>query len=271
MKLVFSYWCVIPVHLWRKLLVVQYFGEADGLGRFAQPRQQTLDVHQATGVAGHDIFCARLGGGGALDLAHRGGNHRELRRERPAETAASNLGHFDQFQSADFRQQGARLRLNGEFAQAVAAVVERNFVRKRCPEIGDAELVYEKIRKFPSPSRHLPCQGFLLRAGEQLGIKLFYHRAAGTRTDDHCFGVRQLVQHGRGNGAGLGLIAGVERRLAAAGDGLRTNHAVPEAFEDFDHADAGARIKRVHEARDEKSNSHAFATGYFRRQRAWCH
>ena len=59
------------------------------------------DLHQAARVIGDDVIRAGLGGGGAFHLAHRGGNHRELRRERAAETAARlRLRHLDQFQPA---------------------------------------------------------------------------------------------------------------------------------------------------------------------------
>ena len=48
------------------------------------------------------------------------------------------------------------------------------------------------------------------------------------------------------------------RGLAATGDFLRAVHSVAEAFEDFYHADAGARKERVHKARDEKRDGHAW-------------
>ena len=56
-------------------------------------------------------------------------------------------------------------------------------------------------------------------------------------------------------------ITGVERRLSAAGDFLRADHRVPEPFQDFDHADADARVNRVHKARDEKRDGHVRRTG----------
>jgi len=34
---------------------------------------------------------------------------------------------------------------------------------------------------------------------------------------------------------------------------------VSEAFQNFDHADAGARIQRVHKTRDEKRDGHSMS------------
>ena len=103
----------------------------------ALPREQALDVHQAARIVRDDIFRAGLDGGRAFHIAHRGRDHRELRGERAAETAAHlGLGHLDELQIADVREQRARRLLDTEFAQAVAAVVKRDLVRKLCAEIG---------------------------------------------------------------------------------------------------------------------------------------
>ena len=66
-------------------------------------------MHQATGIIRDDVFRIRFRGGGAFHFAHRGGDHRELRRERAAETAAGfRLAHLDEFEAADFAEQRAR-------------------------------------------------------------------------------------------------------------------------------------------------------------------
>ena len=75
--------------------------------------EQSLEMHEAARVIGDDVLGARLLGGRAPHLAHGGGNHGKLRGERPAESTADFLGHFDQFQSADFGQE-----LTGRFLVA---------------------------------------------------------------------------------------------------------------------------------------------------------
>ena len=61
-----------------------------------------------------------------LTCAHGGGNHGELDREGAAETAAGfAVVQFQQLQAADVLEKLARRFFESEFAQAVAAVVER--------------------------------------------------------------------------------------------------------------------------------------------------
>ena len=55
----------------------------------------------------------------------------------------SDLGHLDELQSANIGEQGARRFLDAEFAQAVAAIVKRDLVRKFRAEIGDAKFFHE--------------------------------------------------------------------------------------------------------------------------------
>jgi hypothetical protein len=227
----------------------------------ALAREQALQVHQAARIVRDDVIRAGLGGVGAFHVAHRGGNHWELRGERAAETAARlDFRHFNQFQTADFCEQFARRFFHAEFAQAVAAVVKRDLVRKFRAEIGHTEFLHEKFGKFPGARGDLFRQFRLRRVLEQFGIKILQHRAARTRSDDDDFRVFQLPQNFRGDGARLVPIAGIERRLAAADDFFGTNNFVAEAFENFDHADARAREQRVHETGDEKRDGHSIAT-----------
>ena len=72
-----------------------------------------------------------------------------LRRKRAAEAAAGlGLRHLDEIEPADLRHKLARLRFDPEFAQAVAAVVERDARGKLRAEIGHAEFINQKIGKF---------------------------------------------------------------------------------------------------------------------------
>jgi len=226
-------------------------------------RQQTLDVHQAARIVRDDKIRAGFGRGGAFDFAHRGGNHRELRGKSAAKTTAGFFLHLDKFQSADFTEQRARCGFDAEFAQAVAAVVKRNFVRKLRAEVGHAEFADEKIRKFPRARRNLFCQFRLWSFGKEFGIKLFDHCAAGAGTDDDSFGIFQFLQCWCGDGAGFVPVTGVEWGLAAAGDFVWANNFMAESFQNFHHADARARKQRVNETGNEKCDSHANATQLF--------
>jgi len=226
----------------------------------ALAREQALQVHQTARIVRDDVIRACLGGVGAFHVAHRGGDHRELRGERAAETAARlDLRHLDELQAANVAEQFARRFFHAEFAQAVAAVVKRDLVRKLRAEIGHAEFFHEKFGKFPGARRDLFRQFRLRRVLEQFGIKILQHRAARTRTDDDDFRVLQLRQNFHRDGARLVPIARVERRLAAADDFFGTNNLVAEAFQNFDHADARARKQRVHKTGDEKRDGHSIA------------
>src|SRR5674476_709454 len=79
--------------------------------------------------------------------------------------------------------------------------------------------------------------------------------------------VRKLFQNFGGDGAGFVPIAGVERRLAAAGNFRRADDRVAEAFEDLHHADARARKQRVHKTGNEKRDGHALR---LKCERAYC-
>jgi len=248
----------IRVHPWLKLFLIQNFREVNRFEFAALAREQTLQVHQAARIVRDDVIRAGLGGVGAFHVAHRRGDHRELRGERAAETAARlDLRHLDELQAANVAEQFTRRFFHAEFAQTVAAVVKRDLVRELRAEIGHAEFLHEKFGKFPRARRDLLRQFRLRSVLEQFGIKILQHRAARTRTDDDDLGVLQLHQHLRGDCAGLVPIAGVERRLAAADDFFRTNDFMAEAFQNFDHADARARKQRVHKAGNEQRDGHA--------------
>ena len=249
----------------------QHLGEVDGFKLAALPAEQSLLVHQAAQIVGHNVIRAGLDGGGAFDLAHRGRDGRELRGKRAAEAAAGlGLGHFDELQIADPGEQRARLLFDAEFAQAVAAVVERDLRREPRAEIGHAEFGDQKIGKFPDTRCDLSGQLGLRRVGKQLRIKVFDHRAARTGDDDHRFGVLEMFQHLGGDGARFGPITGVEGGLAAAGDFLRANDLVAEALKDLHHAHARARIQRVYKTRNKQCDSHALHPHCSRRE-AVCH
>ena len=231
--------------------MIQHFREVNRFERIALAREQALDVHQATRIVRDDVIRLGFRGGGAFHFAHRGGNHRELRGKRAAEAAAGfRLAHLDEFEAVHFAEQRARRFFDAKFAQAVAAVVERDLVRKLCAEVGDAEFADEEIGEFPGARGDLFCERGLRRVLEKLRVKNFQHRAARAGADDDGLGVRELRQDFGGDGARLVPIAGVERRLAAAGDLLGENNRVAEPFQNLDHADARARKQRVHEAGD---------------------
>ena len=69
------------------------------------------------------------------------------------------------------REQFARRTFVVQLAQAVAAVVERDLVRKLRAEIGHAELVHEETGEFVALGRDCSGQRFVWRAGEQFAGK----------------------------------------------------------------------------------------------------
>ena len=66
-----------------------------------------------------------------------------------------------------------------------------------------------------------------------------------------------MFQHPGLNQSGFIPVAGVERRLAATGNGLRALDLMPESPENLHHADANARIAAIHETGNEHGDSHA--------------
>jgi len=218
-------------------------------------------MHEAARIVRDDVFRAGLDGRRAFHVTHRGGDHRKFRSERAAKTAAGlGFGHFDELQALDVTHQRARRFLQTKFAQAVATIVERDLVRKFGAEIRHAEFGDKKIRELPGARGDLFGEFFLRLASEEFGIKFLHHRAAGTGTDDDRLGIFQLLQNFGGDGAGFIPVAGVERRLAAAGDFRRADDRMAKTFEDLHHADARARKQRVHETGDEKRDRHSNAS-----------
>ena len=124
------------------------------------------------GVVRDDHLRARFHGRGAFHLAHGRGDRRKFRGERPAESAAAlRLCHLHELEIAHLFQEFARLRLDAEFAQSVAAIVKGDFFWKARADIGDAELVHEEIRELETLGRHGLGGGFARGAGEKLAGK----------------------------------------------------------------------------------------------------
>ena len=82
------------------------------------------DVHQTAAIACGESVCARLRGEVELIVQHCSGDLRVFYGEGAAEAAADlGLLHFNQFNTGERVQQGARLCESAEFAAEVAAFV----------------------------------------------------------------------------------------------------------------------------------------------------
>lgn len=238
-------------------LGVEDFGEVKGADGAALSGEEALEVHEATGIVGDDEVSAGVAGVGAFDLAHGGGDHGKLGGEGAAEAAAGfDIGHFDQGEVADVAEELAWGGFDAEFAEAVAAVVERDLGGESCAQVGDPEVLDEEIGELPDFVRQ-GLGGLGLRPVlEELGVEGFDHGAAGTGGDDHDLCVAEGVKDGGGDGTGFVPVAGVEGGLAAAGGVLGANDAMTESFQDADHGHSDFWIQRVDEAGDEEGDGH---------------
>src|SRR5208337_1731281 len=134
--------------------------------------------------------------------------------------------------------------------------MKRHFVWKPCTEMGDTQFTHEKIRKLPGARGEFLGEFRLRGFREKFGIIILDHCRTRPRADDNHLGIFQMLHNFGGNRTRLVPIAGVESRLAAAGNLFRADDRMAESFEDFHHADARARKQRVHKTWDEKSDDH---------------
>ncbi len=113
--------------------------------------QSTLDVGDATGIAGHHQ--RRAGYPDILQLAgqHGGGDLGVFNRENPAETAAiSAIGQLDQFRFFDCPQQQARLTIYAQLAQQMAGRVVGKFARPAGSQVDHAQVIDQEFGELKS-------------------------------------------------------------------------------------------------------------------------
>ena len=229
----------------------------DGLELVTFTAQETLHMHEATGVVRDDVI--RVGGLGvrAFHFTHGRGDHGELGREGAAEAAAGlSVLHLDEFKAFHLLQELTRGGFDAEFAETVAAIVEGDFGRELGSEIGDTEFLHEEIGELPDLAGEFIRSGGFGFVLEELGIKDLEHRTTGTRGDDDGLSVLQALEGGLGDATGFIPVTGVEGGLAAAGDLFGAFDTVAEFFKDADHVDPDLREQRIHETRHKQSHSH---------------
>jgi hypothetical protein len=220
--------------------------------------EQALEVEEAGGVGGNEVVGPGLEGGVAFDLAHGGGDGSVLGGEGAAETAAGlGVGMLDEFEVAHVLEEGAGLGVEAEFAQAVAAVVVRDFVREAGTEVGDAEVIDEEGRELVDAGGEGGGGGVLGVSGEELEVEFFQHGPARAGGDDDGFGVGERAQDRAGDVAGVIPVAGVERRLATTHGAFSKGDLVSESLKNLNHGQPGLGGGDVHETGNEECDGHA--------------
>jgi hypothetical protein len=112
--------------------------------------------------------------------------------------------------------------------------------------------------------------GFFRPTGVELGIENLEHRTAGTRGDDHGFGISKVMEGLACDDPGFIPVAGVEGGLAAAGDRFGAGDPVSQPFEDANHVHANLREAAIDEAGDEERDVHSWIPERRRRfKKSW--
>ena len=182
---------------------------------------------------------------------------RILDAEGAAEAAADlRSRQLGQPQALDRRQQLARLLLDAELAQAGAGVVIGDGAVEARRHAGNAAHVREERDQLVGPRRQR--LGALLHRGvigEQRRVVLADHAGAGAAGRHHIVVGLEGGDDPRGDGAGIGAIAGIVGRLAAAG--LRPRHLDRAAglLQQLDGGKADRRPEQIDEAGDEQADA----------------
>src|SRR5579864_5238611 len=213
-------------------------------------RKGALNLHEAARIERDYGLRPRAHDGVDLAARHGAGQLREFHRESAAEAAAllARL-HLAQLQAAHPRQQAARRALDAQFAQRVAAVMERDYLLHAGAYVLDA-------RDFGKERRELPdALGQLRRARphSRLVLEQFFemmrdHRSAGARGHDNRLALFENVEEMPRHRARLVAITAVEGRLAATGLGLGKIHGEAQALEHVRHGQTNLREELVDHA-----------------------
>jgi hypothetical protein len=139
----------------------------------------------------------------------------------------------------------------------MATVVKGRLARKARAEIGHAKLIHQKLRELEAFQRQFSRGQFARGAVKKFPVKDAEHRATGAgRAHDH-LGVAQQIERPLRDRPRLFPIAGIERRLSAAGDLRSIIHRVPESLENLHHRHSRFGKAQVHEAWNEQGDFHA--------------
>ncbi len=216
----------------------------------AEPRQLSGDVEEAPEIAGEQCFGAGRGDLGRLVRHHLVGNLGVFDAERAAEAAAHfRTRQLGEAQPLDRGEQRARLRLDPELAQPGTAVMIGRAALPARRHPGHAADIDEERDQLMGPRcqllGHCPHRRLV---GEQLGIMHMHHAGAGTRRRNDVI----IPGKGRddlpGDPFGVGPIARIIGRLAAAGLGARHLDRAAGRFQQGNRGKADTRSEQINEA-----------------------
>ena len=241
----------------------QHLGDVPDLHGRALALEPAGDVEQAAQVAGQ-----HEGRPGARDVGRLVGHHlgRDLGvldAEGAAEAAADLGGrHLGELEAAHAGEEAARLALHLELAQAGAGVVVGGGDGGRRVDRLHAHDVREEAHQLVAARRQLLRPRAHRRVvGEQLGVVLDQHPAAGARGDDDVVVARERRDDAARQGLGGGAVARVEGGLPAAGLRRRDLDLAARVLEQLDGREADARAEQVDEAGDEERHARLLAHG----------
>ncbi len=164
--------------------------------------------------------------------------------------------HFREREALHFRQQLSRAGFNAQLAEGVATVVISDDAVKSRADIFDARDFQQEARKLPDARLQR------MDLGEELGIVLEDvrevmrdHRRAGARGTMMYSESRKTSRKCRAIVARFVRIAGVERRLAAAGLGFGKVDLVAQALQHLRDGDADLGKNLIDDAGDKQGDA----------------
>ena len=233
----------------------QDFGQVNGFKFLVLPAQETLEMHQTTGVVRNQVLRPGVEGRGGFGFAHCGGNHRKFNGEGAAEPAATgSIVHLDQRQVFHPLQQLARLMFNMQLTQAMAAIMKGDLGGEPAPKVGHPQLIHQERGKLENPPAQLERGLGLHRFAKKLWVKIFDHRCAGAGGYHHRIRPRQSLRDPGGDPTGFLPVPAIERRLAATKNSLLKINRVPKFFKNAHRAYTHCREQLVHKTGDKKDD-----------------
>ena len=223
----------------------------------AAPAQAAFDVEQAAEVAADDGVGAGSAGVAALVVGQLCRHFAELEREGAAEaTAGFSFIHLGERDTRQQCQQGARLRLHIQLAQAGTGIVIGDLAGEVARHAVELEHREEKVCQL------IRARGEALDAlqrggvvAKQLRVVGAHHAAAGAGGGDDVVEALELVEHLARQCDGRGAVARVVGRLAAASLCLRHIDRAAAVLEQADRREGDAGFHEVGEAGDEEGDA----------------
>ena len=185
----------------------------------AAPAHPALDVQQAAQVAEHDRPAPVLATCWHLLSASRAEISPNLiEKVPPKPQQVSALGHLLELEARHLGEQRARLRLDAHLAQSGAGVVVGDRPVEAPGNLVELQHVHEEVGQLEGLRserlRRARQRGIVV---EELPVVRADHPAAGARRRDQVVAALELGDDLARRARGVGAVAGVVRRLPAAG------------------------------------------------------